>query len=139
MEITAISKDNTTEDSASKHENNPDEDFKNYIHTLLEDAKAVDINIIELAGKSSMADYMVIASGTSSRHISYIAEKLKEEIKKKYSINCNIEGTEGGDWVVLDALDAVVHIFRPEIRDIYKLEKLWASDFDDTSFTLYSK
>lgn len=127
------------EEPSSRTSHEPDAAFKEYILEVLEDTKAQDIATIELKGKSPMADYMIIASGTSTRHVSHIAEEVRDKVKEKFSINSKIEGAESGDWVVVDTLDAVVHVFRPEVREFYNLEKLWASDFDDTSFTMYSK
>lgn len=92
----------------------------------LEDDKAIDIVTIELEGKSSIADYLVIASGTSSRHVASIAEHLLEKIKHAHGDSCRTEGLRQGDWVVVDAVDVIVHIFRPEVREFYNLEKLWS-------------
>ncbi|MEQ1889855.1 MAG: ribosome silencing factor [Alphaproteobacteria bacterium] len=92
----------------------------------LEDDKAVEIVSIELEGKSSIADYLVIASGTSSRHVGTIAGHVSEKIKQVYGDNCRMEGLRQGDWVVVDAVDVIIHIFRPEVRAFYNLEKLWS-------------
>jgi len=91
----------------------------------LEDDKAEDIVTIPLAGKSEMADHMVIASGRSSRQVSAIAEKLAERLKQDHAIVARMEGKELGDWVLIDAGDVIVHVFRPEIREFYQLEKMW--------------
>ncbi len=129
------------EPSPKKRKKNltPNEELKTYVNTLLEDTKAQDIVCIDLAGKTILADYMFIASGTSTRHVSSIAENIADKIKEKFEINCRTEGLETGDWVVIDAFDAVIHIFKPEVREFYNLEKLWAADFSDTSFTLYKR
>ena len=95
-----------------------------FIVNSLEDDKAVDIVTIELEGKSSVADYLVIASGNSSRHVAAIAEHVLERIKQAHGDNCRVEGQRQGDWVVVDAVDVIVHIFRPEVREFYNLEKL---------------
>ncbi|MSP44028.1 MAG: ribosome silencing factor [Alphaproteobacteria bacterium] len=92
----------------------------------MEDDKAVDIVTIELEGKSSIADYLVIASGTSSRHVATIAEHILEKLKRDHGETCRVEGLRQGDWVVVDAVDVIVHIFRPEVREFYNLEKLWS-------------
>jgi ribosome-associated protein len=92
----------------------------------LEDDKAVDVVTIELEGKSSIADYLVIASGTSSRHVGTIAGHVAEKIKHVYGENCRVEGLRQGDWVVVDAVDVIIHVFRPEVREFYNLEKLWS-------------
>lgn len=91
----------------------------------LEDDKAEDIVTIDLRGRSSMADHMVICSGRSARQVAAIAEKLHERLKEATGHSARIEGKETGDWVLLDADDVVVHIFRPEVRDFYQLEKMW--------------
>jgi ribosome-associated protein len=91
----------------------------------LEDDKAEDIVQIDLRGKSTIADWMVIASGRSSRHVAAISEKLVERLKQDHGIPCKIEGKDTGDWVLIDAGDVIVHVFRPEVRDFYQLEKMW--------------
>lgn len=91
----------------------------------LDDDKAEDVVTIALAGKSEMADHMVIASGRSSRQVGAIAEKLADRLKGEMGLIARIEGKELGDWVLLDAGDVIVHVFRPEVRDFYQLEKMW--------------
>ncbi len=93
----------------------------------LEENSAEDVVDIPLAGKSEIADYMVVASGRSSRHVGALAEKLAERIKTATGRLTRSEGKGLGDWVLLDCGDVVVHIFRPEVRDYYDLEKLWLS------------
>lgn len=80
---------------------------------------------------------MVIVSGTSSRHISAMAQKLRDRLNKEGYKNVRIEGAAGGDWVILDASDIIVHFFRPEVRTFYNLEKLWGADFSAVDYTLY--
>jgi len=94
--------------------------------SLAEDA-AEDIVDIPLAGKSEMADHMVVASGRSSRHVGALAEKLADRIKKTTGRLTRSEGKALGDWVLLDCGDVVVHLFRPEVREYYDLEKLWSA------------
>ncbi len=91
----------------------------------LDDDKAEDIVQIDLRGKSSIGDYMVIASGRSSRQVSAIAEKLADRLKQDHGRLCKTEGKETGDWVLVDTGDIIVHIFRPEVREFYQLEKMW--------------
>jgi len=91
----------------------------------LEDDKAEDIVSIPLKGKSSMADHMVICSGRSSRQVAAISEKLTDRLKQETGVLCKVEGKDQGDWVLIDAGDVVVHVFRPEVRDFYQLEKMW--------------
>jgi ribosome-associated protein len=91
----------------------------------LEDDKAEDIVTIPLAGKSEMADHMVIASGRSSRQVSAIAEHLTDRLKQEQGVAVRMEGKDLGDWVLVDAGDIIVHVFRPEVREFYQLEKMW--------------
>lgn len=95
------------------------------ILSSLNDDKAEEIVSIDLAGKSTMADHMVICSGRSSRQVAAISEKLTDRLKSELGIICKIEGKDQGDWVLIDAGDVVVHVFRPEVRDFYQLEKMW--------------
>ncbi|WP_081880266.1 ribosome silencing factor [Paenirhodobacter enshiensis] len=91
----------------------------------LDDDKAEDIITIDLRGRSSIADYMVICSGRSSRQVGAIAEKLVERLKDEFGRICKIEGKDQGDWVLIDTQDVIVHVFRPEVREFYQLEKMW--------------
>lgn len=93
----------------------------------LDDDQAQEVVSIPLQGKSSIADYMVVASGRSSRQVASMAQKLAERIKKA-GRNAHIEGLPSADWVLIDAEDVVVHLFRPEVRSFYNLEKMWGSD-----------
>jgi ribosome-associated protein len=95
------------------------------VMTSLEDDKAEDIVQIDLRGRSDMADWMVIASGRSTRQVAAIAEKLADRVKHEFGIIARIEGRETADWVLIDAGDVIVHVFRPEVRDFYQLEKIW--------------
>lgn len=91
----------------------------------LEQDKAEDVIPIPLSGKSEMADYMVIASGRSSRQVIALAEKLSDRLKDELGRACRTEGKSTGDWVLIDCGDVVVHLFRPEVREFYQLEKMW--------------
>ncbi len=91
----------------------------------LDDDKAEDLVQIDLRGRSDMADYMVICSGRSSRQVASISEKLVDRIKQRFGRLCKIEGKDTGDWVLIDAGDVIVHVFRPEVREFYQLEKMW--------------
>jgi len=91
----------------------------------VEDDKAEEVVMIDLRGRSDMADYMVICSGRSSRQVAAISEKLVDRLKETYGRLCKIEGKETGDWVLIDAGDVIVHVFRPEVREFYQLEKMW--------------
>lgn len=96
----------------------------------LETSKAVDIVPLNIEGKSALADYMVIASGTSNRHVSAIADHLLRLLKDNGLGTSRVEGLSGADWVLIDAADVVIHIFRPEVREFYQLEKVWSDDAD---------
>ncbi len=91
----------------------------------VEDDKAEDVIQIDLRGRSDVADYMVICSGRSSRQVGAIAEKLADRLKQAFGIFAKMEGKETGDWVLVDTSDVIVHIFRPEVREFYQLEKMW--------------
>jgi ribosome-associated protein len=91
----------------------------------LEDDKAENIVTIPLAGKSEMADHMVIASGRSSRQVASISEHLADRLKQDLGLVVRTEGKDLGDWVLIDAGDVIVHVFRPEVREFYQLEKMW--------------
>lgn len=91
----------------------------------LDDDKAEEIITIDLRGRSSIADYMVICSGRSSRQVGAIAEKLVERLKEDFGRRSKIEGKDQGDWVLIDTQDVIVHVFRPEVREFYQLEKMW--------------
>jgi len=92
----------------------------------LDDDQAVETVSIPLAGKSSIADYMVVASGRSTRQVASMAQKLAEKIKAEFGRSPRIEGLPTADWVLIDAGDVIVHLFRPEVRSFYNLERMWA-------------
>ena len=100
--------------------------LKKEIINILDSSKAIDIVTINLEGKSSMADYMIIASGTSSRHIQALSEQVYEKFKNNGIQNCKIEGKNSNDWKLVDGIDLIVHIFNPEKRKFYELEKMWS-------------
>lgn len=98
------------------------------VEASLDDDKAEDIVVIDLKGRSSFADYMIIASGRSDRHVGALAEHIIEKLKASGLSSVPSEGRDRGDWVLLDGGDVVVHLFRPEVRIFYNLEKLWSED-----------
>jgi ribosome-associated protein len=102
--------------------------LKDVVTDCLADAKAEDIVSIDLSGKTSFADHMIIANGRSSRQVGAMADHLKDRIKNAGFGNVQIEGKTNGDWVLIDAGDVIVHLFRPEVRSFYNLEKIWAPD-----------
>jgi ribosome-associated protein len=97
------------------------------LHSL-EDSKAEDLVSIDLSGKTPLADYMVVATGRSQRHVAAVAERLIEDLKRAGASDIRVEGQRAADWVLVDAGDVVVHVFRPEIRAFYNLEKMWQAD-----------
>jgi len=101
-------------------------DLKKIIINTLDLNKALDIVSINLENKSSMADHLIIASGTSSRHMQALSETVLEKFKSNGILNCKIEGSESNDWKLIDGIDVVVHIFNPEKRKFYDLEKMWS-------------
>ncbi|MCH2547524.1 MAG: ribosome silencing factor [Alphaproteobacteria bacterium] len=100
--------------------------MKRRIEAILDENKAEDIVSLDLEGKTSIADYMIIASGLSGRHVHTLADRVSEYLKEAELYSIPPEGTENCDWVIVDAGDIVVHLFRPEIRDLYNLEKMWS-------------
>lgn len=97
------------------------------IKTSLEDDKADDLVVIDLAGKTGIADFMAIASGRSQRHVAAMAEHIRERMKAAAGEAPSIEGLAQADWVLIDAGDVIVHLFRPEVREYYALERLWGA------------
>ena len=100
--------------------------LKKIIINTLDSNKALNIVSIDLANKSSIADYMIIASGTSSRHIQALSEQVLEQFKKNGIPNSKIEGQNSNDWKLIDGIDVIVHIFNPEKRKFYNLERMWS-------------
>ena len=96
------------------------------IKNILNDNKAIEIKSINLKGKTSIADFMIIASGNSSKHIQALSEILINELKKRGINNCHLEGRDSNDWKLIDATDVIVHIFHPEKRKFYDLERMWS-------------
>ena len=103
-------------------------DIKDSIEKILDDNKAQNITCINLKNKSFIADYMVIASGTSSRHLQALSEILVVQLKKLGIGNCRIEGKDSSDWKLVDTQDIIVHIFHPKKREFYDLEKMWSEE-----------
>ena len=101
-------------------------EIKNTIENILDQNKANNIISIDLKKKSYIADYMIIASGTSSRHLQSLSEILVSELKKLGVNNCKIEGRDSNDWKLVDAIDVIVHIFHPDKRSFYDLERMWS-------------
>jgi ribosome-associated protein len=102
------------------------EDLHKLVLQSLDDDQAQEVVSINLAGKSNIADHMVIASGRSTRQVASMAVKLADKIKEQFGRNVRIEGLPAADWVLIDADDVIVHLFRPEVRTFYNLERMWA-------------
>ena len=103
-------------------------EIKKNIEKILDDNKAKNITTIDLKNKSFIADYMIVASGTSSRHLQALSENLVIELKKIGVGDCRIEGRDSSDWKLVDAIDIIIHIFHPEKREFYDLEKMWSEE-----------
>ena len=100
--------------------------LKNEIEKILNDNKAMEVKSINLRNKSSIADFMIIASGNSSRHIQALSEMILNKLKKDGIYNCRLEGRNSSDWKLIDAADIIVHLFHPEKRKFYDLERMWS-------------
>ena len=103
------------------------------VHDSLDNDKAINIVVVDLLGKTSIADYMVIASGTSARQVSAMANHLAEKLKAAGVKGVAIEGADQADWVLIDGGDVIIHLFRPEVREFYNLEKMWAIPAQDAA------
>jgi ribosome-associated protein len=99
-----------------------------HIAHWLDEAKAENVVLIDLKGKSSIGDYMLVATGRSDRHVGAIAEQIQRKLKELGYGRARVEGLEACDWVLIDAGDIIVHVFRPEVREFYNLEKMWSTD-----------
>ncbi|MBI1207845.1 MAG: ribosome silencing factor [Azospirillum sp.] len=108
-------------------------ELKALVERSLDDDQAEDVVIIDLGGKTSFADYMAVASGRSNRHVGAMADNLCQRLKRAGIAEIGIEGMPHGDWVLVDAGDVVIHLFRPEVRSFYNLEKMWGGIGDDDS------
>ena len=102
------------------------EDLKIEIENVLSDNKALEVKSINLKGKTSIAEFMIIASGNSSKHIQALSEILLDQLNKKGISNCRLEGRDSNEWKLIDAKDIIIHIFHPEKRKFYDLEKMWS-------------
>ena len=115
-------------DRAPRLRSLPVPDALNAVLESLEESKAEDIVPIDITGKSPLSDHMVVASGRSHRHVGAIAERLIADLKQKQGATPRVEGLPNCDWVLIDSGDVVVHVFRPEVRSFYNLEKMWQVD-----------
>ncbi len=117
MKKTAVKKEIQTNES---------EQILNIAVKALDDGKAADVTVMDLQGKTSIASYMIIASGTSQRHVASLAEQVQLKLKEA-GFRSTSEGEEKADWVLIDAFDVIIHIFKPEVREFYNLEKMWSA------------
>ena len=109
------------------------EQVRDLVVGALDDLKAVDVTVLDVSGKSSVTDYMVIASGNSNRHVKALADNVATEAKKSGVKPLGVEGEAQGEWVLVDLADVVVHVMLPRVRDFYQLEKLWGAGADQAS------
>lgn len=109
------------------------EDLMNLVLGALEEMKAVDVQTLDVRGRSSFTDVMVVASGTSNRHVKAVADNVVRRAKEQGIKPLGIEGEQGAEWILVDLGDVVVHVMQPQIRSFYNIEKLWATGADDTS------
>jgi ribosome-associated protein len=109
------------------------EDLLKAVISSLDDNKAEEITSIDLAGKTGIADYMVIATGRSQRQVSALTDYVVKDLKERGLKGIVVQGLEQSDWVLVDAGDVIVHIFRPEVRSFYNLDKMWTTDIEDTA------
>ena len=112
--------------TVKKKEFSPEEKILDIIKKTLDDGKADNIVVVDLRGKTSIANEMVVASGTSQRHVMALADQVHMALKKE-GFKSVTEGEEKGDWVLIDAYDVIVHIFKPEVREYYSIEKMWSN------------
>ncbi|MDX1737581.1 MAG: ribosome silencing factor [Alphaproteobacteria bacterium] len=117
----------------------PSDALLDLVEKSLDDDKAQAVTVVNLIGKSSIADYMVIASGTSSRQVAAIADHLVERLKKAGEAAISVDGKSQGDWVLIDAGDVIVHVFRPEVREFYNLEKMWGVEMPEATQAFHAE
>lgn len=114
----------------------PDHLLLELTEKTLADGKAEDLTIIDLQGKSAIADFMVVATGRSQRQVVALAERMLDALKANGYGRCSVEGLRHGDWVLIDAGDVIIHLFRPEVRSYYNIEKMWGASFGEPSTVL---
>lgn len=105
--------------------NTPNKELLTLTLNVLEDQKAINIKIIDLSGRTDITDYVIIATGTSNRHLSAMCDKVRRAVKKSKNPILGIDGEETGDWIVMDLQDVIVHLFREEVREYYQIDQLW--------------
>ena len=133
MNIQAAAAKNSTSPTKKSEFKESSDTLLNCIINSLSENKAEDITTIDLRGRTSIGDFMVVASGRSTRQVSSISQKLVDILKTDLGRLSKVEGKDAGDWVLIDAKDILVHIFRPEVRDFYSLEKMWIKKQEEMS------
>jgi len=128
MPTTLEGAEHSASSTESALESQNSNDLLTFITNSLDDAKALDVISIDLAGKSSIGDFMVVATGRSARHVGAVADRVMRDLKEAGLGWPRVEGLPNCDWVLIDTGDIVVHVFRPEVRDFYKLEKMWSTE-----------
>ena len=126
MNIQAAAATNNTSQTKKSEFKESSDTLQNCIIKSLSENKAEDITTIDLRGRTSIGDFMVVASGRSTRQVSSISQKLVDILKKDLGRLSKVEGKDAGDWVLIDTGDIIVHVFRPEVREFYQIEKMWA-------------
>ena len=129
MTLTPAKKGSTLGKTSTKKKPSKDA-LLTLVQSSLEDNKAENLTVIDLAGKTSMADHMIVASGTSQRHVGSMADHLSRQLRESGFGRPKVEGLPQADWVLVDAGDIIIHLFRPEVREFYNLEKMWTVDFN---------
>lgn len=114
--------------SEKLHDSNSSEQLVKQIVRWLDEAKAEEIVTIDLAGKTSIGDFMIVASGRTDRHVGAVADKIQDKLREAGHGRARIEGADNCDWVLIDTGDVIVHLFRPEVREFYNLEKMWSGE-----------
>ena len=126
MNIQAAAATNNTSPTQNEEFKESSDTLLNFIIKSLSENKAEDITTIDLRGRTSIGDFMVVASGRSTRQVSSISQKLVDILKTDLGRLSKVEGKDAGDWVLIDTGDIIVHVFRPEVREFYQIEKMWA-------------
>jgi len=129
---TVLTTDTLTDTQISSSEDIPAKALANLILETLDENSAQDTINIDIGGKSSVADYMIVSSGRSNRHVNALADYVMRALKEDGHKSLGVEGLEASDWVLIDAGDVIVHIFRPEVRQFYNLEKIWSVPLPDS-------